>query len=151
MKEITAYKALDGEIFENASDCEAHERIYYAFPDSFKIYDIDMYELRMPPVPGDYTESEIYDMAEGIYNRAWYVILKGGPGLQNDIERMHDVFGYFPDIPEDAEPGLYQYIGEHLGNSDWEKVNLDQEQENCEATMVRIAALRNLIKEANDG
>ena len=146
MKEITMYQALDGEVFDSAFECEEYERRHYTPPESIKFYDIDMHELRMTSTPGDYSENELCEMMDNIYNRAWYVVLKESPSLSKDIEDMHDVFGYLADIPADAKPGLYWYIGDSFSYPDWEPVDLDVEQEKCEETMARIAALRNLIK-----
>lgn len=146
MKEITMYEAFDGEIFDSAFECEEYERRHYTLPESIKFYDIDMCELRMTSTPGDYSETELYEMVDNIYNRAWYVVLKESPSLSKDIENMHDVLGYLSDIPSDAKPGLYKYAGDSFGHSDWIPVNLDTEQEKCEEQMARIAALRNLIK-----
>lgn len=146
MKEITRYEAFDGKIFDSAFECEEYERRYYTLPESIKFYDIDVCELRMTSTPGDYSETELCEMMDNIYNRAWYVVLKDSPSLFKDIKDMHDVFGYFCDIPADAKPGLYQYSGDHYGHPDWDPVDLDVEQGKCEEMMARIAALRNLIK-----
>lgn len=145
MKEVTMtmYQALDGEVFDSAEECMAYEKNcgFYGFPDSFRLYDIDMYELRFLPNLVEYNEKELDEMAESIYNRAWYVILLDGPTLSADIDDMHSVFGFFTDIPKNAKPGLYQY------NHGWTPVDLDREQEKCEEWMAKISAFRNLIKE----
>lgn len=109
------YVAMDGEEFEDAKECLAHEKEFYncieEALETFTFLDENM-------KPYDIQPMNYFDDVERAYNECNY-LRKNKPCSEEVINFFWNYFGF--DLPDDdsEEPGLYKYGDSEFPYGGW--------------------------------